>query len=114
MVQPGNEVVDREATDADSMVVLSVSDVRCDDTDKAFITWDYNTNPVTVADANEQYGYIPDQPFAETVFATHVEPLLADHKRRDVGVLTDLVTQENTKTYKYPVNRLRVVATSYL
>ena len=107
-VQAGVLANDKETDDDDSMLIISVSEASCDDEDEAFVKWDYNMNAKTVADENKEYGYSPEQPFAEVAFVSYLDRKWPDWKYRNLDFLQELVAEEELKPYKYPVNRLQV------
>lgn len=110
-VQTGALAEDSEEDDGDTMIVISVSEVSCDDEDEAFVRWDYNMNPVTVADENEDYD--PSQPFASVVFLPQLDRKWPNWRNQDIEFLQDKVEDEQVKLYKYPVNRIRVTGTQF-
>jgi hypothetical protein len=105
----GASVTDLEENDGDPMVVLRISEAACDDTDAAIVKYDWQQNPVTVADLNSDLGYEPAQPFVETVFEPTLDETDPDWHTRSLDEVTDLVEQEALNTYKYPLKRLEQV-----
>jgi hypothetical protein len=105
-------VIDETKDDPDTMIVVAISTESCDDADAAFVKWDFNQNPVTVADLNEDLGYAPDQPFATVAFTDSLSRGLPDWETYPEQALSDAITDANIKTYKYPVERLTPVVDS--
>jgi hypothetical protein len=103
----GLRVVDETQDDPDTMVVLRVSTEPCDDEEAAFVKWDFNQQPVTVADLNEHLGYAADKPFATVAFIDSLNRDFPDWETRPEDSLVQSVDARNIKTYKYPVERLQ-------
>jgi hypothetical protein len=88
----------------------------CDDEDAAFVKWDYNMNPVTVADENEEYGYDPDQPFARVVFVPFLDRECPNWQDNGLDAIREGIATEairESAVYKYPVARLRITGTQF-
>lgn len=108
-ITPGSVVRDVESDDESEMIVLTISDAPCDDEEAAFVRWDYNQNPLTVADENEKFGYDAKQPFATVVFQSSLDRVSTEWESLSHDELQTLAEDYNIKLYKYPVQRLVLV-----
>ena len=99
----GESVVDRDATDPNTAVVVALPDTPAYD-----YTLDALDGGPSVADLNPEYA--ASGPVATVAFAGELDDALDVWREADPEALAELCESESVRTYTYPVERLREVS----